>query len=120
MKHTPEDIEFARQCIVAATGAGIDYVPPWSPVVLKLADMLASRSDTQWRPVSQPPEVVADAYCFKDSAEVLAVADSDIFIATLRVWSEEMGGKSEWYRGEWCINNVTHWQPLPQLPGGAK
>lgn len=83
-------------------------------------DTLRKMSSDTWQPAATLPPVVEDSGMYTKSAEHLVFNGKEVFIAYHLVWLNPETGAPEWRRGDWHAGKVTHWQPLPQPPGGAK
>jgi hypothetical protein len=77
-------------------------------------------SRDKWQPAATLPPVVEDNGIYTKSAEHLVTNGKEVFIAYHLVWIDPELCAPQWRRGEWYAGKVTHWQPLPQPPRGAK
>ena len=81
--------------------------------------------ESNWISVDeQLPEEKEDYDCFLDSCEVLFTDGNFVFIGPTRRWPECDGLSAQlvWYQygsDGYSVYNVTHWMPLPELPGKA-
>ena len=90
-----------QSAMAKLTATEIDHLPATYPVESTAAEAAAIRERLAWRPIETAPS----------GSEVL-VRNGSIWIATKK--------GNEWRvfspRGDFSINNPTHWQPLPEPP----